>query len=106
MSTATAGSTIAIGYNADATAFAATAVGRDTQAFGNSSVAMGNGAHATGFGSAALGAGSQATEPDAVAAFAQAVKRGVDVRVMVPSADVSDMPLVQHAARCPEQFIR
>jgi cardiolipin synthase len=37
-------------------------------------------------------------EPDAVAAFAHAVKRGVDVRVMVPSADVSDMPLVQHAA--------
>jgi cardiolipin synthase len=37
-------------------------------------------------------------EPDAVAAFAQAVKRGVDVRVMVPSTDVSDMPLVQHAA--------
>jgi len=37
-------------------------------------------------------------EPDAVTAFAQAVKRGVDVRVMVPSADVSDMPLVQHAA--------
>ena len=37
-------------------------------------------------------------EPDAVHAFAQAVKRGVDVRVMVPSADVSDMPLVQHAA--------
>jgi cardiolipin synthase A/B len=37
-------------------------------------------------------------EPDAVTAFAQAVKRGVDVRVMVPSASVSDMPLVQHAA--------
>jgi cardiolipin synthase len=37
-------------------------------------------------------------EPDAVGAFAQAVKRGVDVRVMVPSARVSDMPLVQHAA--------
>ena len=37
-------------------------------------------------------------EPDAVGAFAQAVKRGVDVRIMVPSADVSDMPLVQHAA--------
>jgi cardiolipin synthase len=37
-------------------------------------------------------------EPDAVTAFAQAVKRGVDVRVMIPSAGVSDMPLVQHAA--------
>ena len=37
-------------------------------------------------------------EPDAVGAMAQAVKRGVDVRVMVPSADVSDMPAVQHAA--------
>jgi cardiolipin synthase len=37
-------------------------------------------------------------EPDAVGAFAQAVKRGVDVRIMVPSADASDMPFVQHAA--------
>ncbi|HEX6528197.1 MAG TPA: phospholipase D-like domain-containing protein [Burkholderiales bacterium] len=37
-------------------------------------------------------------EPDAIDAFAKAVKRGVDVRIMVPSADVSDMPLVQHAA--------
>ena len=37
-------------------------------------------------------------EPDAVDAFAQAVERGVDVRIMVPSADASDMPLVQHAA--------
>jgi cardiolipin synthase A/B len=37
-------------------------------------------------------------EPDAIRAFAEAVKRGVDVRVMVPSANVSDMPLVQHAA--------
>jgi cardiolipin synthase len=37
-------------------------------------------------------------EPDAVDAFAAAVKRGVDVRIMVPSAEVSDMPLVQHAA--------
>jgi len=37
-------------------------------------------------------------EPDAVDAFAKAVKRGVDVRIMVPSAEVSDMPLVQHAA--------
>jgi cardiolipin synthase len=37
-------------------------------------------------------------EPDAVEAFADAVKRGVDVRIMVPSAEGSDMPLVQHAA--------
>ena len=37
-------------------------------------------------------------EPDAAKAFAAAVKRGVDVRVMVPSAEVSDMPMVQHAA--------
>lgn len=34
----------------------------------------------------------------AVEAFAAAVKRGVDVRVMVPSAEASDMALVQHAA--------
>src|SRR6185436_9130693 len=27
-----------------------------------------------------------------------AVKRGVEVRVMVPSAETSDMPIVQHAA--------
>jgi cardiolipin synthase A/B len=37
-------------------------------------------------------------EPDAVGAFAEAVKRGVDVRIMVPSAEASDMALVQHAA--------
>jgi cardiolipin synthase A/B len=37
-------------------------------------------------------------EPDAIDAFAQAVRRGVDVRIMVPSAATSDMPLVQHAA--------
>ncbi len=37
-------------------------------------------------------------EPDAIDAFAQAVKRGVDVRVMVPSAEASDMSIVQHAA--------
>jgi cardiolipin synthase A/B len=37
-------------------------------------------------------------EPDAVDAFARAVKRGVDVRVMVPSAGASDMRMVQHAA--------
>jgi len=37
-------------------------------------------------------------EPAAIDAFGQAVKRGVDVRVMVPSAEASDMPIVQHAA--------
>ena len=37
-------------------------------------------------------------EPDAIDAFATAVKRGVDVQVMVPSAEASDMALVQHAA--------
>ena len=37
-------------------------------------------------------------EPEAIEAFGQAVKRGVDVRVMVPSAESSDMPMVQHAA--------
>jgi cardiolipin synthase len=37
-------------------------------------------------------------EPDAVHAFAKAVKRGVDVRVMVPSTEASDMKVVQHAA--------
>jgi cardiolipin synthase len=37
-------------------------------------------------------------DPDAVEAFAEAVKRGVDVRVMVPSAGASDMRMVQHAA--------
>jgi cardiolipin synthase A/B len=37
-------------------------------------------------------------EPDAVHAFGTAVKRGVDVRVMVPSTEASDMSVVQHAA--------
>jgi cardiolipin synthase len=37
-------------------------------------------------------------EPDAIQAFAEAVKRGVDVRIMVPSAGASDMRAVQHAA--------
>ena len=37
-------------------------------------------------------------EPEAIDAFGEAVKRGVDVRVMVPSAEASDMPIVQHAA--------
>jgi cardiolipin synthase len=37
-------------------------------------------------------------EPGAIDAFAKAVTRGVDVRIMVPSDKASDMPLVQHAA--------
>ena len=37
-------------------------------------------------------------EPEAIDAMGAAVKRGVDVRVMVPSAEASDMPMVQHAA--------
>ena len=36
-------------------------------------------------------------EPDAIEAFGQAVKRGVDVRVLMPSASGSDNPMVQHA---------
>jgi cardiolipin synthase A/B len=37
-------------------------------------------------------------EPAAIEALGNAVARGVDVRVMVPSAGASDMPIVQHAA--------
>lgn len=37
-------------------------------------------------------------DTEAMDALARAVQRGVDVRVMVPSADASDMPVVQHAA--------
>jgi cardiolipin synthase A/B len=37
-------------------------------------------------------------EPAAIEALGRAVARGVDVRVMVPSASASDMPIVQHAA--------
>jgi cardiolipin synthase len=37
-------------------------------------------------------------EPYAIDAMADAVRRGVDIRVMVPTAEASDMPLVQHAA--------
>jgi cardiolipin synthase len=37
-------------------------------------------------------------EPYAIDAMGEAVKRGVDVRVMVPTTEASDMPLVQHAA--------
>lgn len=36
-------------------------------------------------------------EPDAIEAFGRAVKRGVDVRVMMPSTGGSDNPMVQHA---------
>jgi cardiolipin synthase len=36
-------------------------------------------------------------EPDAIEAFGQAVKRGVDVRVLMPSTSGSDNPMVQHA---------
>ena len=36
-------------------------------------------------------------EPEAIEAFARAVKRGVDVRVMMPSTGGSDNPVVQHA---------
>ena len=37
-------------------------------------------------------------DPEAIDALVEAVKRGVDVRVMMPSTEASDMPLVQHAA--------
>jgi cardiolipin synthase len=36
-------------------------------------------------------------EPDAIDAFGSAVKRGVDVRVLMPSTSGSDNPMVQHA---------
>jgi cardiolipin synthase A/B len=36
-------------------------------------------------------------EPDAIDAFAEAVERGVDVRVLMPSTSGSDNPMVQHA---------
>ena len=36
-------------------------------------------------------------DPDAIQAFGEAVRRGVDVRVVMPSAGGSDMPMVQHA---------
>ena len=35
--------------------------------------------------------------PDAIDAFASAVKRGVDVRVLMPATSGSDNPMVQHA---------
>ena len=37
-------------------------------------------------------------DPEAIRFLTDAVRRGVDVRVMVPSAGASDMPVVQHAA--------
>lgn len=37
-------------------------------------------------------------DDEAIEALGDAVARGVDVRVMVPSAGASDMPMVQHAA--------
>lgn len=37
-------------------------------------------------------------DEQAIAALQEAVKRGVDVRVMVPSDDATDSPIVQHAS--------
>ena len=37
------------------------------------------------------------SQPEAIDAFGEAVSRGVDVRVMMPSAGGSDNPMVQHA---------
>ena len=36
-------------------------------------------------------------EPDAIDAMGEAVKRGVDIRVLMPSTSGSDNPMVQHA---------
>jgi len=36
-------------------------------------------------------------EPEAIDALGQAVRRGVDVRVLMPSTSGSDSPMVQHA---------
>jgi len=36
-------------------------------------------------------------DPDAIDAFADAVKRGVDIRVLMPATSGSDNPMVQHA---------
>ena len=36
-------------------------------------------------------------EPDAIDAFGDAVRRGVDVRVLMPATSGSDSPMVQHA---------
>jgi len=44
---------------------------------------------------------------EAIQAFAEAVKRGVDVRVLMPSTGGSDNPMVQHAGhRDFEQLLR
>jgi cardiolipin synthase len=37
-------------------------------------------------------------DEDAINAMAAAVKRGVDVRIMVPATDSTDSPIVQHAS--------
>ncbi|HET7711220.1 MAG TPA: phospholipase D-like domain-containing protein [Thermoanaerobaculia bacterium] len=37
-------------------------------------------------------------DPDARKALVDAVQRGVEVRIMLPSTDASDMPIVQHAS--------
>ena len=37
-------------------------------------------------------------DSDAIAALEEAVQRGVDVRIMVPSDDATDSPVVQHAS--------
>lgn len=37
-------------------------------------------------------------DPDARRALIEAVKRGVDVRIMIPAAEASDAPMVQHAS--------
>lgn len=37
-------------------------------------------------------------DPDARKALLEAAKRGVEVRIMIPSAEASDSPLVQHAS--------
>ncbi|WP_353506287.1 phospholipase D-like domain-containing protein [Variovorax brevis] len=37
-------------------------------------------------------------DDEAIKALCETARRGVDVRVMVPSAEASDMPMVQHAA--------
>jgi cardiolipin synthase A/B len=36
-------------------------------------------------------------DPDAIEAFGDAIKRGVDIRVLMPSTSGSDNPMVQHA---------
>jgi cardiolipin synthase len=39
-------------------------------------------------------------QPAAIDAFGEAVQRGVDVRVLMPSTSGSDNPMVQHAGHC------